>query len=45
MVGAYINKKKDKLVIYPLDILRLHGSTIYTSPVYNERINENYKIE
>lgn len=43
--GAYINKTHDKCVIYPLDILRLHGSTIYNTPKHIERKGEHYKID
>ena len=43
--GAYINKNKDKIVIYPNDLLRLHMATIYNTCVYTERISEHYKPE
>ena len=43
--GAYINTNKDKLVLYPNDILRLHVATIYDSQVYTQRITEHYKPE
>jgi hypothetical protein len=43
--GAYINKNKDKIVIYPNDLLRLHMATIYNIRVYTERSIEHYKPE
>jgi hypothetical protein len=43
--GAYINTNKDKIVVYPNDILRLHMGTIYNSRINTERTNEHYKPE
>ena len=43
--GAYINKSPNKMVIYPKDILRMHGATVHSSPVHIERITEHYKAE
>jgi len=43
--GAYINQCKNKIVIYPKDVLRMHGATVYSSLVHTERIYEHYKPE
>jgi hypothetical protein len=43
--GAYLNRTPDKYVLYPLDILRLHGATIYNTEMYPQRKTEHYKTE
>lgn len=43
--GAYINTNKDKIVIYPNDIFRLHVATIYNTRVYTQRAIEHYKLD
>lgn len=43
--GAYINISKNKIVIYPEDLLRLLGGTIYDVPKYPARLTEHYKKE
>lgn len=43
--GAYINKSPNKLVVYPKDILRLHGCTVYNEHKHIERAYEHYKTE
>ena len=42
--GAYINNNKDKIVVYPEDILRLVNATIYKDPQLIERKTQHYKI-
>uniref|UniRef100_A0A6C0IY96 Uncharacterized protein n=1 Tax=viral metagenome TaxID=1070528 RepID=A0A6C0IY96_9ZZZZ len=43
--GAYININKDKIVIYPEDILRLLNATIHDKPMLPERKKQHYKPE
>ena len=40
--GAYLNKNKDKKVIYPLDVLRLRRGTFHDKPVCLERMEDFY---
>ena len=43
--GAYINKNVDKIVIYPNDILRLLGGTVYGTIQVEQRKNQHYMPE
>ena len=43
--GAYINRYKNKYVIYPKDLLRLFHATVYDEYKNIERIYEHYKPE
>lgn len=43
--AAYINTNKDKIVIYPEDILRLLHATIHDKPMLPERKIQHYKSE
>lgn len=43
--GAYINTNIDKKVLYPLDVLRLVGGTLYNEIKIEERIYQHYKKE
>jgi hypothetical protein len=43
--GAYINNDKDKIVVYPEDILRLVNATIYKDIQLVERKTQHYKKE
>lgn len=43
--GAYLNVNKDKIVIYPEDILRLFKATIHNKPMLPERKIQHYKSD
>ena len=43
--GAYMNNNKDKIVVYPEDILRLVNATIYKNLQLIERKTQHYKKE
>tara|TARA_B100000902_G_C27215837_1_gene866889 strand:+ start:95 stop:1000 length:906 start_codon:yes stop_codon:yes gene_type:complete len=41
--GAYINLNKDKIIVYPEDILRLENATIYKDLQLTDRKTQHYK--
>jgi len=43
--GAYLNLYKNKIVTYPIDILRLVGGTIYKTPMLINRTIQHYKSD
>ena len=43
--GAYININKNKIVIYPEDLLRLLNSTVYDKHMLPDRKFQHYKSE
>ena len=43
--GAYINQTPNKIIIFPKDVLRMYGASIYNHQVHLERLTEHYKPE
>ena len=43
--GAYLNVNKDKIVIYPEDILKLFKATVHDKVMFTDRMFQHYKSD